>query len=70
MFAASKLRPQFHYGGSFLHTAVQAIQQQDGAAEGPHDELQLYLKSRVESTKDIIGWWGVSTAYLSVYVHV
>ena len=50
----------FQYGGSFLRSAVQAVQQQDGAIEGPREELQLYLKSGAESTTDVIGWWGVS----------
>ena len=49
-----------HYGGSFLLNAVQAIQQKDDTFEGPHDELQQYLKARPEYTQDIIVWWGVS----------
>jgi hypothetical protein len=46
-------RPTFHYGGSYLLNAVQAIQKQDVAAEGPRDELQQYLKSGAESTTDM-----------------
>jgi hypothetical protein len=57
-------RPTFHYGGSYLLNAVQAIQKQDVTAEGPRDELQQYLKSGVESTTDVVGWWGVSPIYL------
>jgi hypothetical protein len=57
-------RPPFHYGGSFLCKAVQAIQQQDGASEGPCDELHLYLKSGAEFMANVIGWWGVSLVYL------
>ena len=40
----------FQYGGLFLRSAVQAVQQQDGAIKGPREELQLYLKSGAEST--------------------
>lgn len=52
--------PSFNYGGSFLLSAVHAIQQQDNAAGGPCDELQQYLKAGAEAMADIIGWWGVS----------
>ena len=29
-------------------------------SDGPREELQRYLKAGVESTTDILGWWGVS----------
>ena len=50
--------------------AIQAIQIQKQAdtANGPHDELQKYLKSGAESMTDIVGWWGVSLLSLSVCV--
>jgi hypothetical protein len=63
-------RPTFHYRGSYLLKAVQAIQKQDVATEGPHDELQQYLKSGAESTTDVIGWWGVSPIYLRCECHI
>lgn len=47
------------YGSSFLLEAVQSFQQEEKAAGSPHDELKLYLKSGVESTDDVIAWWGV-----------
>ncbi len=52
--------PLFCYGGSFLHNTVQAFQQQHHATVGPCEELWQYLKAGVESTMDVIGWWGVS----------
>ena len=60
------LQPSLHYGGSYLMHAVQAIQiqQQADTADGPHDKLQKYLKSRAEPTTDIVHWWGVSLSYL------
>ena len=64
---ASASQPSYHYGGSFMKSAIQAIQQQTNITEGPRDELKQYLKSGVESTTDIISWWGVSpTTSLSV----
>ena len=57
---ASTSEPSFHYGGSFLLNAVQAIQEQSYVAGEPHDELQQYLTNGAEQTQDIIGWWGVS----------
>ena len=56
----STSEPSFHYGGSYLLNAIQAIQEQDNAAGGPWDELRQYLKAGAEQTTDIIGWWGVS----------
>ena len=50
----------FRYGGSFLQEVVQSFQQQDKADGNPCDELCQYLESGPESTKDVIGWWGVS----------
>ena len=47
-------------------SAVQAIQQQTDITKGPRDELKQYLKSGVESTMDVIGWWGVSPTSLRV----
>ena len=55
--------PSLNYGGSFLLSTIQALQQQDQAAEGPHKELQQYLKMGTESMTDIIGWWGVSLLF-------
>ena len=49
-------------------SAVQAIQQQADTTEGPRDELKQYFKSGVESTTDIIGWWGVSPSPISLSV--
>lgn len=65
----SATQPSLHYGGSYLMTAVQAIQiqQQADTADGPRDELQKYLKSGAESTTDIVSWWGVSLLSLSVH---
>jgi hypothetical protein len=59
-------QPPFHYGGSFLMNAVQAIQQQANSIVGPRDELKQYLESGAESTTDIISWWGVSLIPLSL----
>jgi len=47
------------YGSSFLLEAVQSFQQEEKAAGSPRDELKLYLESGVESTEDVIAWWGV-----------
>jgi hypothetical protein len=55
--------PSLNYGRSFLLSTIQALQQQDQAAEGPREELQQYLKTGTESTTDIIGWWGVSPMF-------
>ena len=52
----STSEPSFHYGGSYLLNAIQAIQEQDNAAGGPQDELRQYLKAGAEQTTDIIGW--------------
>jgi hypothetical protein len=52
--------PKFHYGRSYLRISVQAFQQQVNAAGSPRDELQQYLKGGVETTTNILGWWGVS----------
>ena len=57
---ASTSEPSFHYGGSFLLNAVQAIQEQSYVAGGPRDELQQYLNNGAEQMRDIVGWWGVS----------
>ena len=57
---ASTSEPSFHYGGSFLLNAVQAIQEQSYVAGGPRDELWQYLTNGAEQTWDIVGWWGVS----------
>lgn len=62
--------PSYQYGGSFLLNAVQAIQQQDNAAGGPRDELQQYLKAGAETTTDIVGWWGVSSAVSIHFTHI
>ena len=67
---ASTTEPSFQYGGSFLLNAVCAIQKQDNAAGGPHDELQLYLKAGAETTTDVVGWWGVSPAVCTYYTHI
>jgi hypothetical protein len=56
-------KPSPFYGGSYLLSTVQAVQQREQEAGGPHDELQQYLKAGVESTKDIIAWWGVSPTF-------
>lgn len=61
------LKPLFHYGGTFLLSAIQAIQQQGGTFKGPHDKLKQYLEAGVEATNNIIGWWGVSPIYLVVH---
>ena len=57
---ASTSEPSFHYGGSFLLSAVQAIQEQSYVAGGPRDELWQYLNNGAEQTRDIVDWWGVS----------
>jgi hypothetical protein len=51
------------YGSSFLLKAVQSFQQEQKAAGSPRDELKLYLKSGVESTEDVITWWGVHLTF-------
>jgi hypothetical protein len=51
------------YGGSFLLEAVQSFQQKQKAAGSPRDELKLYLESGVESTEDVITWWGVHLTF-------
>jgi hypothetical protein len=45
---------------------VQAFQQRDQAAAGPREELQQYLKTGIESTTDILGWWGVSPSFFGM----
>jgi hypothetical protein len=52
--------PLFQYGGSYLWNAVQSFQQKDTGSGSPRDELHQYLQSDVETTMDILGWWGVS----------
>jgi hypothetical protein len=65
----STLEPSFQYGGSYLRNAVQSFQQEDTVAGSPRDELHQYLQSDIETTTDILGWWGVSQ-YLFECGHV
>jgi len=51
--------PASQYGSSFLLEAVQSFQQEKNVTANPRDELKLYLKSDVESTDNVITWWGV-----------
>ena len=68
---ASTPEPPFHYGGSFLLNAVQAIQEQSFVAGGPRDELRQYLNNGAEPMRDIVGWWGVSlTDVLACCTHI
>jgi hypothetical protein len=69
---SSVSQPSLHYGGSYLMNAIQAIQtrQQADTASGPRDELRKYLKSGVESTTDVVGWWGVSFLRIFECTHV
>ena len=39
--------------------AVKEHQESDHAQLSPHAELQAYLKSPLELTDDVVGWWGV-----------
>ena len=39
--------------------AVKEHQESDCAQLSPHTELQAYLKSPLELTDDVVGWWGV-----------
>jgi len=39
--------------------AVKERQELYRAQLGPHAELQAYLKSPLELTDDVVGWWGV-----------
>jgi hypothetical protein len=57
--------PLARYGSSFLLEAVQSFQSQEKTAVNPRDELKRYLNSPVESTDDVIAWWGVRVHYLS-----
>lgn len=64
-------KPPSHYGGSFLLSTVQAFQKmRDQAAEGPREELQQYLKIGVESTTDILGWWGVRLPLFDTVIYI
>jgi len=51
--------------------ALQARQVSDRARLNPRSELTAYLKSTLEQTDDVVGWWGVSIyielAYLQFY---
>jgi hypothetical protein len=40
--------------------AVKKRQDSDRAQLSPRAELQAYLKSALEVTDDVVGWWGVS----------
>jgi hypothetical protein len=39
--------------------AVKERQESDHAMLSPRAELQAYLKSPLELTDDVVGWWGV-----------
>ena len=68
---ASTSEPSFQYGGSFLLSAIQAIQEQTYAAVGPCDELWQYLSNGAEQTRYIVGWWGVSPIkFLACCTHI
>ena len=47
------------YGHAWKLAAVKEHQESDHAQLSPHAELQAYLKSPLELTDDVVGWWGV-----------
>ena len=47
------------YGHAWMLTAVKERQELDRAQLSPRAELQAYLKSPLELTDDVVGWWGV-----------
>ena len=59
--AQSSNTTSYHYGGSYLLDAVQSFQQEEKATGSPYDELKQYLESGIETTADVVKWWGVST---------
>ena len=44
--------------------AVKERQESDRAMLSPRAELQAYLKSPLELTDDVVGWWGVCFSLL------
>jgi hypothetical protein len=58
--AAAPGAPLARYGSSFLLEAVQSFQHKEKSTVNPRDELKQYLGSVVESTDDVVAWWGVS----------
>ena len=47
------------YGHAWMLAAVKERQESDRAQLSPRAELQAYLKSPLELTDDVVGWWGV-----------
>ena len=52
--------PLFQYGGAYIRNAIRSFQQEDTVRRSPRDELHQYLQSDLETTTDVLGWWGVS----------
>ena len=52
--------PEGQYGHSWMLSAVKKRQELDRALLTPRAELQTYLKSPLEETNDVVGWWGIS----------
>ena len=48
------------YGCTWMLAAVKACQDSDRATLDPHAELITYIKSPLELTDNVVGWWGVS----------
>lgn len=56
--------PLFQYGGTYLCNAVQSFQQEDTVSRNPCDELHQYLQSDLETTTDILRWWGGKSIFV------
>ena len=46
------------YGHAWMLAAIKECQESDCAQLSPCTELQAYLKSPLELTDDVVGWWG------------
>jgi hypothetical protein len=52
--------PLHRYGSSFLLDAVKSARKDEQVTVQPRDELKQYLAAPLETTENILHWWGVS----------
>ncbi|KAJ8516961.1 hypothetical protein ONZ45_g5791 [Pleurotus djamor] len=55
---ASPAPAKVQYGYSFIQEQLKARQESDRAKATPRDELKAYLRSPLETTPDVLLWWG------------
>ena len=53
------------YGRTWMLAAVKKRQESDRAQLSPRAELQTYLNDPLQSTSDVVRWWGVRFWFLS-----